>query len=165
MATEMLPCAMEFLSPYFPLVTILFVSVCFLHLAFRTRSSTDTCSPLPPGKTGWPIIGESIEFHKASRVEFHMASCEVCPERYFSERASKCSPYVFRTSLLGEDLAVFCGAQGNKFLLSGDNNYVKTWISSSLTKVLGFPETCRACQSWMPRRYGVIFRISSSRTP
>ncbi|KAI4366809.1 hypothetical protein MLD38_022633 [Melastoma candidum] len=119
-------------SPYFLCIVLLLVS---LYLAFRPKSSAGApCCPLPPGSMGWPVLGESLDLHKAGRQGY--------PERFLSSRTSRYSPDIFRTSLLGENVAVFCGAPGNKFLLSGDNGYVKMWIPSSLTKVLIDPEIC-----------------------
>jgi len=52
---------------------------------------------------------------------------------------TKYSPQVFRTSLLGEKAAVFCGAAGNKFLFSNENKLVQAWWPSSVDKV--FPSS------------------------
>ena len=38
----------------------------------------------------------------------------------------------FRTSFLGENFAVFCGASGNKFLFSSENKHLTTWLPRSL---------------------------------
>lgn len=131
---EIMTNAMDFISPYFLHIAIFYISLSFLYLLRRTTRSVNKADcPLPPGKTGWPILGESLNFLAAGR--------DGCPERFVSDRTSKYSPDVFRTSLLGENLAVFCGAPGNKFMFSGDNKYVKTWWPSSTKKALLFPET------------------------
>ncbi|KAL3737057.1 hypothetical protein ACJRO7_025908 [Eucalyptus globulus] len=88
---------------------------------------------LPPGKRGWPIIGESLEYIGAAKGSR--------PKKFIADRTAKYSPEVCQTSLLGENLAVFCGASGNKFLFSGQNSYITTWWPSSMKKVLAFPET------------------------
>ncbi|KAK3429880.1 hypothetical protein EUGRSUZ_E01368, partial [Eucalyptus grandis] len=64
---------------------------------------------------GWPVVGETLEYMAAGRGG--------CPERFMNDRATRYSSDVFRTNLYGEDMAVFCGASGNKFLFSGDNKY------------------------------------------
>ncbi|KAI3747336.1 hypothetical protein L6452_09790 [Arctium lappa] len=69
---------------------------------------------------------------------------------------SKFSPLVFRTSLMLEDTAVFCGAQGNKFLFSNENKLVQVWWPSSAEKI--FPsssstdETSKTKQAMIMRR-------------
>ncbi|XP_048226632.1 beta-amyrin 6-beta-monooxygenase isoform X1 [Ricinus communis] len=51
------------------------------------------------------------------------------------------SPDVFQTSLLGDRMAVFCGASGNKFIFSTGNKFVQAWWPRSLKQALLFPET------------------------
>ncbi|PKI73508.1 hypothetical protein CRG98_006089, partial [Punica granatum] len=86
---------------------------------------------LPPGRNGLPVIGETLEYVMAAR--------KGKPEGFISERMRKYSPDIFRTSLLGESLVVFCGASGNKFLFSGQNKYVTSWWPQSMSKALMFP--------------------------
>lgn len=121
---------MDFNSQLFLYLSILYVSLYLLFLVFRKKSSAPN---LPPGKKGWPIIGESLEFVGTAKSG--------CPEKFINDRTAKYSLEVFRTSLLGEDMAVFCGASGNKFLFSGQNKYVTTWWPTSMKKVVIFPET------------------------
>ncbi|KAK3003470.1 hypothetical protein RJ639_019379, partial [Escallonia herrerae] len=57
------------------------------------------------------------------------------PEKFIFDRMAKYSSNVFRTSLLGEKAAVFCGASGNKFLFSNENKLVQAWWPASVDKV------------------------------
>ncbi|XP_047331236.1 beta-amyrin 6-beta-monooxygenase-like [Impatiens glandulifera] len=82
---------------------------------------------VPPGTTGWPILGES------------MAMAMSGPQKFMSERMKNRSPEVFQTSLLGEKMAVFCGASGNKFLFSNETKVLTTWWPKSIKKALIFP--------------------------
>ncbi|KAK3015543.1 hypothetical protein RJ639_006225 [Escallonia herrerae] len=86
---------------------------------------------LPPGRTGLPVIGESIEF-LATGWKGH-------PEKFIFDRMTKYSSNVFKTSLLGEKAAVFCGASGNKFLFSNENKLVEAWWPASVDKI--FPSS------------------------
>lgn len=45
---------------------------------------------------------------------------------------------VFKTSLFGENIVVFCGTAGNKFLFSNENKNVQVWWPSSVKKLLRF---------------------------
>lgn len=82
-------------------------------------------SKLPPGRKGWPVIGETLEFGN--------------PEKFIKDRMSKYSPEVFQTCLMGENMAVMCGASGNKFLFSNEDKLVTSWWPSFMKKILYSP--------------------------
>nr|GLL42271.1 beta-amyrin 28-oxidase-like [Ipomoea trifida] len=95
---------------------ILFISLTFFifhkHLTNKSRMA-------PPGSTGWPIIGE------------HMHLLYSGPEKFINDRMKKYSPEVFKTSILGEKMVVFCGADGNRFLFSNDKHLATPWFPRS----------------------------------
>ncbi|KAK4478970.1 hypothetical protein RD792_014477 [Penstemon davidsonii] len=124
---------MEFF--YVSLLTffVLLVSLS-LHFLFYKNKSTGAGAPLPPGSTGWPVVGESLEF-LSTGWKGH-------PERFIFDRIAKYSSHVFRTHLLGEPAAVFCGANGNKFLFSNENKLVRAWWPSSVDKI--FPSSSQS---------------------
>ncbi|XP_042032667.1 beta-amyrin 6-beta-monooxygenase-like [Salvia splendens] len=92
------------------------------------RRSSDDRKKLPAGSRGWPVLGENLKFAHS-------------PEKFVTEKMSKHSPDIFQTSLLGEKMATFCGAKGNKFLFSNENKLFASWWPQSLRKVLWFPQT------------------------
>lgn len=111
---------------------VVFLSLHFLFYANKNHHHHHKDHPvLPPGSTGWPFIGETLEF-LSTGMKGH-------PEKFITDRTSKYSSEVFRTSLLGEPAAVFCGAAGNKFLFSNENKLVTAWWPSSVNKI--FPST------------------------
>ncbi|KAI8534049.1 hypothetical protein RHMOL_Rhmol10G0058600 [Rhododendron molle] len=81
----------------------------------------------PPGKTGFPVIGETLEFLSAG-WEGH-------PEKFIFDRIAKYSSHVFKTSLLGSQVIVFCGSNGHRFLFSNENKLVQAWSPSSIDKI------------------------------
>ncbi|XP_057420623.1 beta-amyrin 28-monooxygenase-like isoform X3 [Lotus japonicus] len=83
---------------------------------------------LPPGTTGWPIVGETFEFRRRS--------IEGSISRFIQDRMLKYDSRVFKTSLIGNLIAVFCGPAGNKFLFSNENKNVQVWWPSSVRKLL-----------------------------
>ncbi|OVA03857.1 Cytochrome P450 [Macleaya cordata] len=83
---------------------------------------------LPPGRMGWPIIGEGIEFFRAGQ--------KGVPEKFFYDRMQKYSSEIFRTSLVGEAITVLCGATGNNFLFSNERKLVTIWLPPSIKKIL-----------------------------
>nr|UVC46137.1 cytochrome P450 [Ilex asprella] len=109
----------------------LFVLLVSLSLHFTFYKKPTSGKTLPPGKTGWPVIGESLEF-MSTGWKGH-------PEKFFFDRMAKYSSQVFKTSLFLEPAAVFCGAAGNKFLFSNENKLVQVWFPSSVNKV--FPSS------------------------
>ncbi|KAJ0026432.1 hypothetical protein Pint_07373 [Pistacia integerrima] len=119
----------DFFSQYLIHFIILYISVGVTYLFFYKKSSATN---LPPGKKGLPFIGETLSYVLAAR--------RGTPEKFVTDRTTKFSPDVFRTSLLGEDMAVFCGPSGNKFLFSGQNKYVTSWWPHSIKKALMHPD-------------------------
>ncbi|XP_060189077.1 beta-amyrin 28-monooxygenase [Lycium barbarum] len=121
---------MELFYVFLLCLFVLLVSLSFLFLFNNKNKSTLSC-PLPPGKSGWPVIGESLEF-LSNGWKGH-------PEKFIFNRISKYSSNVFKTHLFGEKVAAFCGASGNKFLFSNENKLVQAWWPSSVDKV--FPSS------------------------
>lgn len=112
------------------LIFVSFVSISLFVLFYRHRSHY-TGANLPPGKIGYPVIGETIEF-LSTGWKGH-------PEKFIFDRMTRFSTEVFKTSLVGEPAAVFCGAACNKFLFSNENKLVTAWWPSSVNKV--FPSS------------------------
>ncbi|XP_009787233.1 beta-amyrin 28-monooxygenase [Nicotiana tabacum] len=111
---------------------ILLISLSFLFLFNNNKNkSTFSGGQLPPGNSGWAVIGESLEF-LSTGWKGH-------PENFIFDRISKYSSNVFKTHLFGEKAAVFCGASGNKFLFSNENKLVQAWWPSSVDKI--FPSS------------------------
>ncbi|XP_051150715.1 beta-amyrin 28-monooxygenase-like isoform X1 [Andrographis paniculata] len=106
---------------FFPLSFLLFKLI-------RRRAAA---AALPPGKTGWPIIGESLEFLSAG-WKGH-------PEKFIFDRITKYSSLVFKTHLFREKTIVFCGPAGNKLLFTSEKKLVQVWFPSSFNKI--FPSS------------------------
>lgn len=120
---------LNFFEQYLLHFIILYISLALIYIFYtHTKSVTKN---LPLGKKGFPFIGETISYVMSAR--------EGKPEKFITDRTSKYSKDIFRSSLLGEDMAVFCGAAGNKFLFSGQNKYVTSWWPHSIKKALMDP--------------------------
>lgn len=113
------------LLPFAALFILLSLS---FALIFKPKSKI---SGLPPGKTGYPFIGESYDFLSNG--------WKGQPEKFITERMAKFSPQAFTTSLFGAPTIVMCSAPGNKFLFSNENRLVTAWWPSSIDKV--FPSS------------------------
>ncbi|KAH7849773.1 hypothetical protein Vadar_022766 [Vaccinium darrowii] len=110
----------------------LFLLLVFLSFHFLISSSTPKkLKNLPPGQTGLPIIGETIQY-LADGWKGH-------PEKFIFDRISKYSSYIYKTNLMREPTVVFCGATAHKFLFSNENKLVQSWWPSSVDKI--FPSS------------------------
>ncbi|KAL3533629.1 hypothetical protein ACH5RR_007150 [Cinchona calisaya] len=111
------------------------VYFCLDKLLIRKSSSpneTKAQKPkLPPGRTGWPLIGENLEYF--SKLQQGLAY------KFLTERLKKYSSNVFMTSLLGESMVIFSNAEGNKFLFSNEKKLVQLWWPSTTSKI--FPKS------------------------
>ncbi|XP_059461410.1 beta-amyrin 6-beta-monooxygenase-like [Corylus avellana] len=119
---------MDIFHLYLLQLLILCISLPFIFRIYRRKPIS---LKLTPGRKGWPIIGETLEYA--------MANKNGTPEKFITDRMRKYSTQVFRTSLLGENFAVFCGASGNKLLFSSENKLVTTWWPRSMEKMVLFP--------------------------
>ncbi|XP_021845722.2 beta-amyrin 6-beta-monooxygenase [Spinacia oleracea] len=88
---------------------------------FKTKKSSKL--NLPPGKYGWPLYGETIEYISK-------------PEAFMRDRMAKYSKEIFKTSVLGEKVAILCGHSGHKFLYSNDTKLFQFWMPPSLASAL-----------------------------
>lgn len=106
------------------------ISFIVFELVFKIkRSSRKGPLNLPPGSHGWPVLGETAAFLRAG--------LDGTPEKFVGERVERYRSQVFKTSIMGEPMAVLCGAAGNKFLFSNENKLVTVWWPSSVRKLLG----------------------------
>ncbi|GFZ15529.1 cytochrome P450, family 716, subfamily A, polypeptide 1 [Actinidia rufa] len=71
-----------------------------LSLTILLKSKSKAAGNLPPGNTGLPFIGESIEYLSRGRKGE--------PEKFIVERMAKFSPHAFKTSLFGAQTIVIC---------------------------------------------------------
>nr|CBN88268.1 cytochrome P450 monoxygenase [Medicago truncatula]CBN88269.1 cytochrome P450 monoxygenase [Medicago truncatula] len=109
------------------LLFVSFISLSLFFIFYKQKSPLN----LPPGKMGYPIIGESLEF-LSTGWKGH-------PEKFIFDRMRKYSSELFKTSIVGESTVVCCGAASNKFLFSNENKLVTAWWPDSVNKI--FPTT------------------------
>ncbi|CAI9116561.1 OLC1v1017744C1 [Oldenlandia corymbosa var. corymbosa] len=100
------------------------------QLDLGERREDQRVLPLP-GTTGWPIIGESLDYF--SKIKNGNL------EKFVADRMAKYSSKIFGTSLLGHSMVVFCTPEGNKFLFSNERKLVQVWWPSTVNKI--FPKT------------------------
>ncbi|KAM4102276.1 hypothetical protein ACB094_05G211800 [Castanea mollissima] len=118
------------------ILSVFLVSLCCVVFLLY-HNSYASLPNLPRGNMGLPFIGESLEFLSTGRKGH--------PEKFIYDRMAKFSSQVFKTSILGEPVAVMCGSAGNKFLFSNENKLVTTWWPNSVNKI--FPSTQKSSSS------------------
>ncbi|CAI9110010.1 OLC1v1009964C1 [Oldenlandia corymbosa var. corymbosa] len=116
------------------LTTFLFLYLTKLYLRRSNSSKADESQlKLPPGNTGWPFLGETLDFYSKAQ--------KGVLENFVIERSQKYSSKIFKTSLIGQPIAVVYGAEGNKFLFSNEKKLLKHWWPSAIDKL--FPNSDR----------------------
>jgi retinoid hydroxylase len=77
---------------------------------------------VPPGKLGLPVIGETIAFFS---------------DREFALRRHERYGPVFKTSIFGQTTVFLQGAEGNRFILTNENDYFQVAWPPSVRQLLG----------------------------
>lgn len=141
------------------MVNSLFVSAIFFFsiplllnflLRNKLRSKKDEAQlqsllQTPPGSTGWPFIGETIEYLSTTK--------EGVPERFINDRKKKYSSKLFKTSLLGQPMVLFCNAEGNKFVFSNENRLFTSWWPSSIDKFFDTQNASKSEEAMKMRKF------------
>lgn len=107
------------------LLSMFLMALSFVFAGLLLRFYKKKVVTTPPGSFGWPFLGEILEFFTV-------------PEKFVTKRMVKYHKDIFKTALLWQPMAVFCGAAGNKFLFSNENKLVLTWWPSSVQKIFSF---------------------------
>ncbi|KAH7846755.1 hypothetical protein Vadar_017782 [Vaccinium darrowii] len=102
-----------------------FFLIIVIYLFFNKKSSGN--ANIPPGKTGFPVIGETLEF-LSTGWKGH-------PEKFIFDRIAKYSSSIFRTNIIGSPMVFFCGLNDHRFLFNNENKLVQVWFPGSLEKV------------------------------
>lgn len=125
---------MELLSVSVPISALLLLFPILLACSIFLFSGANlvtrrACQSLPPGRSGWPFLGETLEFLRYNK--------RGCPERFVADRVQEYKSSVFRTSLLGEQIAFLCGPAWNKFVFSNEGKMVEMWWPTSVKRLVG----------------------------
>nr|AAN52360.1 5-alpha-taxadienol-10-beta-hydroxylase [Taxus chinensis]AAS19442.1 5-alpha-taxadienol-10-beta-hydroxylase [Taxus chinensis] len=113
-------------SPAIISLTLAPILAIILLLLFRYNHRSSV--KLPPGKLGFPLIGETIQLLRTLRSE--------TPQKFFDDRLKKFGP-VYMTSLIGHSTVVLCGPAGNKLALSNEDKLVEMEGPKSFMKLIG----------------------------
>nr|AKH04264.1 putative hydroxylase [Taxus baccata] len=103
------------------LASIIFVLVAKIFSPGRGKN-------LLPGNLGLPVIGETIGFLNALKVD----QCD----KWVADKVAKYGP-VFKTSLMGCPTAVLTGQAGNRFLLQNDYNTIINKQPTTFVRIFG----------------------------
>lgn len=84
---------------------------------------------LPPGSTGWPLIGESISYYRS------MTSNN--PRKFVDEREKRYDSNIFISHLFGRRAVVSADPQFNKFVLQNEGRLFQAHYQESLKTLIG----------------------------
>jgi len=79
--------------------------------------------PLPPGTFGLPLVGETFEFLRSSRL--------------FCEKRSRLHGPAFRSHVLGSKTVFLLGAEANQWVFAGEGKYLRNRWNSGTRRLLG----------------------------
>ena len=79
--------------------------------------------PLPPGRSGLPLLGETLEFLRSSRA--------------FTERRQRQYGSVFRSHVLGAPTAFLLGPEAVQWIFAGEGKYLKNRWTPGVRRLLG----------------------------
>ncbi|KAI3860791.1 hypothetical protein MKW92_048130 [Papaver armeniacum] len=137
---------------------VLFVSLYSLKVfhAITKKQHKGITVVEPPGTTGWPIIGETLDFARAN--------LKGIPEKFFYDRIRKYSSKVFTTSLIGDTVTVLNGTAGNKFMFSNEYKLITVCWPVAVQKIVSFtadlssPSGVQQCKNIRQKMYPLILR-------
>ncbi|KAH7845901.1 hypothetical protein Vadar_007206 [Vaccinium darrowii] len=121
-----------------------FLLLLVIYLFYNQKSGGN--ENLPPGKIGFPVIGETLEF-LSTGWKGH-------PEKFVFDRMAKYS-CVFKTSLFGSTAIVLSGLNGQRFLFSNENKLVQVWYPHSFDKIIerSGPQTTNSEEAFKGRYF------------
>uniref|UniRef100_A0A7C9A3R1 Unspecific monooxygenase n=1 Tax=Opuntia streptacantha TaxID=393608 RepID=A0A7C9A3R1_OPUST len=105
---------------------------------FKTQNSN-----LPPGKTGWPVLGETLAFTSS-------------PEKFVHDRMNMHSSDIFKTCIAGERMAVLCGPSANKFIFSNETKLFNPWWPRSVSQALLFAKNAGKISSFLEEDHSFL---------
>ncbi|CAN6467089.1 unnamed protein product [Victoria cruziana] len=113
---------------FFTLESILVLSVAFLVLLIAlSKISAKDAKKLPPGRQGWPLVGENIGFLSARRHGFL---------HFFQPRISRYGR-IFTTHLFGKRSVVSADANFNKWVLQNEGRIFAAKYPKGLSAIIG----------------------------
>jgi len=95
----------------------------------RSNNEENQEARLPPGSTGWPLIGESFSFYR-SMTNNH-------PRKFIDDREKRYNSDIFISHLFGRRVVVSADPQFNKFVLQNEGRLFKAQYYESFKTLIG----------------------------
>lgn len=83
---------------------------------------------LPPGSMGFPVVGETFQFFRASP--------SVDMPSYYKQRLERYGP-LFKTSLVGQPLVVSLDPEVNRFIFQQEGKLFRSWYPETANNIFG----------------------------
>ncbi|KAK1264844.1 hypothetical protein QJS04_geneDACA017012 [Acorus gramineus] len=110
------------------LAVILVAIAALLARYVKIKDSYSQHKVLPPGSLGLPLIGETIGFLRAHKLDK--------TQEWIYERVAKHGP-VFKTSLLGYPTVFLIGAAGNRFVFHANDGAILSNQPTPVVSIMG----------------------------
>ncbi|KAH9303592.1 hypothetical protein KI387_007996, partial [Taxus chinensis] len=96
----------------------------------RVASQTRKNHRVPPGSTGWPLIGETISFYRAMRSPIN-------PRRFIQDHEHRYGT-IFRSNLFGiSQIIVSVDPEFNRYVLQNEGRLFEANYPKSLRNLIG----------------------------
>ncbi|KAL7098176.1 hypothetical protein ACP275_09G000800 [Erythranthe tilingii] len=118
----------NFDSRAWPYIIISSLLLVFAFLAKKNKKSAATYSKLPPGRRGWPIIGDSISWYNAVASSHPPAFVEKQVQRFGK---------IFSCSLFGKWAVVSADPAFNRFVMQNEGKLFQSSYPKSFRDVVG----------------------------
>ncbi|KAG5589390.1 hypothetical protein H5410_039904 [Solanum commersonii] len=83
---------------------------------------------VPPGSTGWPLLGETIQFFAPN------TSLDISP--FVKDRMQRYGP-IFQTSLVGDPIIVSTDPDFNYFIFQQEGKLFQSWYPHTFAEIMG----------------------------
>nr|UYU26137.1 cytochrome P450 720B [Pinus elliottii] len=121
------------------LLVVFTAAVALLHLIYRwwnaqtgqrkTHTEKNQAVHLPPGSTGWPLIGETYSYYRS------MSSNR--PRQFIDDREKRYDSDIFVSHLFGSQAVVSADPQFNKYVLQNEGRLFQAQYPKALKALMG----------------------------
>lgn len=111
------------------LLTAVVVLLRLMSRRWKGHGSENRKAHLPPGSTGWPLIGETWSFYRS------LSSSD--PSKFMEDRRKRYNSAIFKTHLFGDELIMSVDPHFNKYAMQNDGRIFQSKSPKFLTNLTG----------------------------
>ncbi|XP_047322132.1 cytochrome P450 90A1 [Impatiens glandulifera] len=111
---------MDYTTLFFSVFPLLFFFIIIIHSSRRNKN--------PPGWTGFPLIGETLQLIAAYKTDN--------PEPFIDKRVTRFGP-IFTTHVFGEETVFSTDPETNQYILQNEGRFFEASYPGSIANLLG----------------------------